>query len=118
MKRVVLYAKDLEPITVIELNDFAWKLLSDTSRVRIDVITAPSRLGAKIQDNCYIVNIEAERLVRRGSESLMLFTADEEAALMMKSAFLPGQRSVLQELEWNAFAYGFKAAMKRLGGEC
>lgn len=120
MKRVVLYSNDFEPITVIELIQPAWDMLNRVGFVRLPIISPPSTLaqtGPSVPDNSplRIVNIIAEKLYRNGCESLMLFTADEESALMLRAAFLPGQQGILQQLEWNAFAYGFIAAMRRLG---
>lgn len=57
----------------------------------------------------------AQRLRFRDMESLMLFTHDEETALQLKSAFLPGQLGAVQDLQQNAFAYGFLTALDKLG---
>ena len=121
MKRVVLYADDFEPITVIDLSEFAWDMLNRLGYVRVPVESKPSVFSnprPPMNDMLHIVTIKAEKLVRGKESTLLLFTNDEESALMLKAAFLPGQRSALQDIEWNAFAYGFKMALKRMGDEC
>ena len=121
MKRVVLYAGDFEPITVINLNHFAWDMLNRLGFVRLPVLSPPSFLAAPDapgNEGFRVVNIQAEKIKRGDHESLMLFTADEESALLLRAAFLPGQRSVLQELQWNAFACGFNTAINKLGKSC
>lgn len=45
----------------------------------------------------------------------MLFTHDEETALQMKAAFLPGQQGAMQDMQRIAFAYGFLTALRKLG---
>ena len=45
----------------------------------------------------------------------MLFTHDEETALQMKAAFLPGQLGAIQGMQRNAFAQGFLTALRKLG---
>lgn len=116
--RVVLYAHDMEPITVLELSSWAYDFLQERGQVSLAVIppvkyVPPTELDL---DVCKIwqVHITAEILHRHGERHLMLFTHDEEQALMLKSAFLPGQRSTLQEHERKAFADGFLCALNRL----
>lgn len=54
--------------------------------------------------------------VRRGSHGhLMLFTEDEENALLLKSAFLPGQRHEVLSERADAFAQGFMKAIRAIG---
>lgn len=57
------------------------------------------------------VVITAERLVRNGHETLMLFTGDEESALLLKADFLPGQRAAVQGLQRRSFAAGVLATL-------
>ena len=45
----------------------------------------------------------------------MLFTDDEEAALLLKSELLPGQHKDVQSRERSAFAQGFMDALNMLG---
>lgn len=62
-----------------------------------------------------LVEIFGERLVRRGHEMLMLFTRDEESALLLRAEFLPGQRGELHNRERSAFASGFLQALQKFG---
>jgi hypothetical protein len=116
--RVVLYADDMEPITVIDLPAFAEEFLSERGAVLIAVPQpisfAPQRCQS-MQPHMPIVTIIAERFVRRGQEHMMLFTHDEESALLLKCAFLPGQQAGLQERDRKAFARGFLDALYRMG---
>ena len=120
--RAVLYADDIEPITVIELSELAERYLNKFGMVRLAVLT-PLTLSDMIdyeqrplqQPWSGIVRIFAESFVRRGREHMMLFTPDEESALLLKCAFLPGQQSRLQEREREAFARGFLKALAAVG---
>ena len=120
--RVVLYSdEDMEPITVFELSEFATDYLNQYKRVTLPVI-APMR-ASFISDedqitNCDVlkqVNIYAETFIRKGQKYMMLFTQDEESALLLKSCFLPGQRSELNEEMANFYAKGVLYALGRLG---
>ena len=118
--RVVLYAEDMEPITVIDLTALAYGYLIERGMVRLAAMLPPmlSVLAAKQapnSDDCKTVTIFSERFVRHGREHLMLFTRDEESALLLKCAFLPGQQAGLQERERTAFASGFLEALARVG---
>jgi len=118
--RVVLYADDMEPITVIDLPPMATRYLNERGMVRLAVQLPPmlSVLAAQqapMLDDCKTVTIFAERLVRHSREHMMLFTRDDESALLLKSAFLPGQQAEFQERERTAFARGFLEALARVG---
>lgn len=119
--RTVLYTNDLIPITVIDLPPFAQEHLRKERRVRLAVIE-PLRMltGSFANDRNvmileHVVEIEAEILRRDGAEAMFLFTGDEESALLLKSAFLPGQTSTVREAQRAAFANGFMDAVLRLG---
>lgn len=118
--RVVLYADDMEPITVIELSALAEGYLNERGIVRLAVMLPPmlsvlEAQQAPARGDCKTVTIFAERFVRHGRDHMMLFTRDEESALLLKCAFLPGRRAGLQEREREAFARGFLAALARVG---
>lgn len=117
--RVVLYTHDMEPITVIELSQWAYEFLQKNRQVRLPVyqpveMTVPSD---PIHDSSWfwVVQLTAETLHRNGEEHMMLFMRDEEQALMLKSAFLPGQRGTLRDEKRDAFAKGFLFAISRIG---
>ena len=116
--RAVLYAYDLEPITIIDVPHGAMDYLRKHGIVRIHVPTHPRTtfpLSAPIQTEFKLVTIRAEKFVFGDQETIMLFTHDEETALQMKATFLPGQLGVIQDLQRNAFAYGFLTALRKLG---
>lgn len=118
--RVVLYADDMEPITVIDLPALAEVYLNERGMVLLAVMLPPmlSVIAAQHppgRDSIKTVEIFAERIVRHGREHMMLFTRDEESALLLKCAFLPGQQAGLQERERDAFARGFLDALARIG---
>lgn len=116
--RTVLYADDMEPITVIDLSHGVLQFLREQGHVRLPV-PMPVQLSARptpqtpTMADIKIVTIFAERLIRKGQEHLMLFTHDEESARLLKCAFLPGQQAGLQEREREAFAKGFLDALIR-----
>jgi hypothetical protein len=119
--RRVIYTHDMEPITVVELHGWAEEFLVRQGRVCLAVVKPLAKVhwdmppDMKIAMDLMQVTLTAERLYYRGQEHLMLFTSDEESALLLKAAFLPGQQSSLQERERAAFAKGFLEALHRLG---
>jgi hypothetical protein len=120
--RVVLYADDMEPITVIDLPEFAEGYITKHGMVRLAVQMPPmlsalmANQAPSFTDGLRTVTIFGERFIRHGREQMMLFTRDEESALLLKCAFLPGQQSELQQRERGAFARGFLDALMRAGG--
>ena len=115
--RSVLYTHDLEPITIIDVNHWMLKHLDEHKCVVLPVQLQLPRveryedlIGQRIK--FHIVRITAERHVWRNVESYMLFTEDEESALLLKAAFLPGQQSALNQRERDAMARGFLQAIQ------
>lgn len=113
--RVVLYAQDFEPITVITLPPFALSYLQKHHNVRL-AVSPPARLVQRHEPllddmRAYIVEIHAECLVRRGQEHLMLFTNDETAAMMLRADLLPGQRREVKDREREQYSRGFMDAL-------
>lgn len=118
--RVVLYAHDMEPITVLELSSWAYDFLQKHGRVTLAVpqevkYHPPEELKIDIC-RIWTVDITAEILTRNGERHMMLFTHNEEQALLIKAGFLPGQRSTLRDHERKAFADGFINALGMLRG--
>lgn len=116
--RAVLYTFDLEPITVLELPADAVRYLRKGGAVSLAVME-PISFDFDFDPSTRVtmrqVRIVAEPWRRREHETLVLFTADEESALLLKAAFLPGQHSAVHEREKRAFAHGVLAAITRLG---
>lgn len=119
--RVVLYADDMEPITVIELSALAEEYLRKRGMVRLAVQSPPMSISSVLAvtqtalDDLKTVTLLSERIIRNGHEHMMLFTYDEESALLLKCAFLPGQQATIQECQRTAFARGFLQAIEQLG---
>lgn len=113
--RVVLYANDMEPITVLELPLFVVEHLNRHQRVVLPVTepAATAHANSPVIQSPRSAAIVSERFVRHGQEHMLLFTADEESAMLLQSVFLPGQRRALQEAEKSAFASGFLEALYR-----
>lgn len=119
MTRIVLYADDMEPITVLDLSESSAKYLKECGMVQLAVMETPQFVYRKPEDTVElptirIVTIFAERFIRNGREHFILVTRDEESALLLKSAFLPGQHHQIDERERKAFAHGFLSAIARL----
>jgi len=118
MPRVVLYAEDFEPITIIELGYWAMDYIIEQGYVRLQVM--PSVATRPVGDGFYkndvrIIEIRGDLLIKGNQRHYMLFTSDEVSALLLKAAFLPGQRATLNRIQREAFAEGFLEALQRLG---
>jgi hypothetical protein len=112
--QAVLYTHALEPITVVDIPIWLWDRLLAGEVIRLAVQEPPKLVPSfesVVNTKLRIVNIFGERIRRREHEALMLFTSDEESALILKADFLPGQRGELQSRERRAFAKGFIKAL-------
>jgi hypothetical protein len=111
----VLYTHQLEPITVVDIPMWLWERLAQGQTIRLAVME-PTRLvptdGAPAYSPLKMVEIFGERIHRSEHETLMLFTSDEENALLLKAEFLPGQRGELRNRERGAFAAGLLKALQ------
>lgn len=113
----VLYTHQLEPITVVDIPMWLWERLAQGQSIRLAVMEQPSLVACDAPPTYSppkMVEIFGERIRRREHETLMLFTADEENALLLKAEFLPGQRGELRNRERGAFAAGFLKALHEL----
>lgn len=123
--RVVLYADDMEPITVLQLSEFEAQCLQKRREVVVPVLLSPrfwirqmACTEEPVAANPQLVHIWAESFVRKGQHHLFLFTRDETAAMMLRSELLPGQRHGVQELERQAYGRGFLRGLTAiLGGQ-
>ena len=114
---VVLYTEDLEAITVIDLPHEAMQFFRDGKHWRVAVVDPMSAKSlasyAPCEDKMKIVTIWAEEIRRKGKTGWILFTEDEEFALMLKSSALPGQIKDYREEFKRGFVYGFAEAILR-----
>jgi hypothetical protein len=118
--RAVLYADDMEPITVIDLPQPLADHLVRTGYVNLEIrLPLPLTRCVSIEDVMSLqkrmrVRIRSEILHRHGHKHHMLFTDDEEAALLLRSTLLPGQRRGVDEKLRQEFVRGFMSALNAL----
>ena len=116
--RCVLYAHDMEPITVFNLTEASYRFLRKNRMAHLPIPSQKVKMvmpGDPIVMEKIDVRVVAEIVFVRGVERMILVTPDEECALLLKCAFLPGQVSGVQEHEKSAFSRGVLYALSRLG---
>ena len=97
MRPSVLYTHELEPITIIDIPEWAWPRLKRGETLRL---TLPIKFSFHPVDDGAVsntVDITGEMIRRNGVDAMMLFTRDEEGALALKASFLAGQQRELRE---------------------
>ena len=113
--RAVLYTHDMIPITVLDVPPEYHRYLQENRQlilaIRPDFVFTDCEDRVQGRIAIRTVTITAEWLHRRGERHLMLFTHDEESALLLEAAFLPGQTREVREREQKAFAAGFFKAL-------
>lgn len=114
--QVVLYTDDMEAITVIDLPQWFLERLHDGQVMRVAVEdsappTWPSADAVVPVCKFYAVSIWAERFVRNGGSTWLLFTRDEELALLLRSSVLPGQRRDYQDEFKRGFIKGLLSTL-------
>jgi len=117
--RVVIYdAEDMEPITVVKLPPWVIELAERGQSVTVPVLKPITAGWANEQiDLPRTAALSQCRLkfdcIMKGNERMMWIctTMDGESALLLRSVFLPGQQSALNEERSNAFLDGLMAAM-------
>jgi hypothetical protein len=114
--KAVIYTEELLPITIVDLPVWAVDMLTKYAIIEIPV---PPSLEFTPPSNDPIRRAYIERVVVRGErfrklidgwrgvddikyyESLILYTKDEESAMRLKAAFLPGQEVYMRDLMKN-----------------
>lgn len=98
---VVLYAPDMEPITIIDLSMRGIEMLKER-RVVYMAAMPPIKMGED-RSNPVVeyktVRIEAHRLHMRGVETMILIAHDDTNALLLKPSWLPGQRGEINRMK-------------------
>jgi hypothetical protein len=119
--RAVLYSKvDLEPITVVDVPIQLFNHLKRYRWLRLAVLE-PFRLT--LSDECPFdrpvktVDITAEFFQYYDQEMVLLFTRDEEAALLLRPDLLPGQRRLVKEEFQRGFAAGWLKAIRDISAD-
>lgn len=105
---VVLYTTDFEPITILELPKWLLDQLEQSGIIRVAVQPTKEMLleDPELMFTPQIVSLFCERLRwHDGSTKTILVTPDEEIALILRPAWLPGQ---------NASVQGYKAVIRSL----
>lgn len=117
--RAVLYTHDMEPITVLDVPPKWQAYMMETGSICLAVIPPltlePFDKNTDVTQmicQTYTVRITVERLVRRDKTHVMLFTQDEEAAMLLRSTFLPGQQTEVHRIKQKEFAKGFFSALR------
>lgn len=90
--RHVIYANDMEPLTVIELSELAESYLWRCGYVVLhlpvlNVTTLPQTQPVQLDQGLKSVRLRAEVFHRRSSRHLIICTEDEESALLLKCVF-------------------------------
>ena len=99
---IVLYTRDFEPITVVDLPMWLLETLEKRGSVRIAVLepTMPENpdVTEKPELSIVTVNLEKVRWVD-GTKKSVLVTDNEELAMVLNPDWLPGQRYIIQSYE-------------------
>ena len=116
--RHVIYALDMEPITVVDLPEWSVEYMDTHRCLRLGVSSPPIQTlqnGGPVdwrELTYHVVNLTAVPLrMPNGSTRMLLLTSDDESALLLKCAFLPGQQAGLREREREAYARGVLAVL-------
>lgn len=118
-----IYTRELEPITIVWIGSWAEKMLRDHGRILLaGVFPTPRTISnpdepPKLEN--WIVRLRGHLVRIGGAETWVLTTDDEELALTLKAAFLPGQQRHVRDLERIAMGKGVGLAfelIRKLGG--
>lgn len=108
--RCVLYTDDMIPITVVDIPQFLLERLHRREHVRLPIIETLSTAELAVNSlldsvmrpreiplSC--VEVWSEPMIRNGKHHWVMFARNEELALKLKCAFLPGQQGAVNDLE-------------------
>lgn len=105
--KVVLYTRDLEPITVVDLPLWALEHGQRLGRVMVHVPGKITASGGVIQVDMDPVRIEFHPLrTPAGGRGWLLVADDEVKALGLDAAFLPGQTGKVRKIEQDSERLG------------
>ena len=99
---IVLYTKDFEPITVIDLPMWLLQQLETRGSVRIAVLepSLENPTDSTEKQEFSIVTISLEKILwPDGTKKSVLVTDEEELAMVLNPDWLPGQRYIIQSYE-------------------
>lgn len=114
--KVVLYTHDLEPITVINLTGWMQEYVQTRSWFSVQVIPPIDyrKYSHDTEESVELRKVDIEVVplyMSGGRKSFMLLTRDEEDAMLLESAFLPGQRKAVLDERSMAYSEGFMRAL-------
>jgi hypothetical protein len=107
--KAVIYTEDLLPITIIDLPPWAIEMLKAHQFIELPVL---EKLSSIFHPDSEVKAVKIKRVLIRAerfrkpcnpyrpgeyNEALMLFTKDEESAMKVRAAFLPGQEVFLRD---------------------
>ncbi len=120
--QAIIYTRDMEPITAIDMKPRYWDFLEQTGHINfavsppLDIKTFYS--GSSITEISRLtVRIDAYPTRVGSSMGLILVTDTETEALLMNPTLLPGQQRAINEERKKAFAKGFLYALKMAMGD-
>ena len=108
--RTIIYTRALEPITVVWLAQWAVHMLSECGRINFAI--HPPVATSNIEDAVapigadWVVRLRGEQLRLGAARTWILIADDEELALMLSAAFMPGQQGAVREHERQARQQG------------
>jgi hypothetical protein len=114
----VLYTHDMEPITVIRMNDFLRTHIDKHGCVSV-MAYAPithTSINDCLPRTLPRVKIVAEKVVLRGKQHYILFAENDIDALLLKPEFLAGQQREINGQKKEAFLGGIIHALKNFRG--
>lgn len=112
--RTVIYAEDMLPITVVDIPQ-VW--IETMQRGEYVLLAAYPPIPLSFEENFDLrqtlktVALRMEPLMRNGRRHWLCFTVDEETALTLKAAFLPGQLGEVQRREQSAYFQGLLSGL-------
>jgi|GEM_PF-3323717 len=120
--QATVYTRDLEPITVIWLAPWAVQQLNESGNIAFGIEShAPTTFApdAMPQLERWVVRLRGVKFRLGYAQTWLLVADDDELALMLRAAFLPGQQRAIRELERESFGKGAATAfsiIRRLSG--
>ena len=116
--RTVIYTEDMLPITVVDIHSDLIRMMQSGRPIMLQA-HEPLKFVAPNEPVDWTRKIELKRVMlymeplyrKGGHRSWLCFTKDEESALILQAAFLPGQLSEVRRREeasyWEGMFQGF-----------
>ena len=102
---VVIYTRDMEPITIVDLPLHCLEFGERQRVVRVaiedEIPLVPPDAGAPMAPALRTVSLMFTQLQMPGKRAWIIQTLDDELALLLRPSWLPGQRRKINEYERN-----------------